>query len=99
MAGRVKGIVVLSRREFVEREFGPDMWPRIIAALPTEHQAVLEGVILASSWVPLATCAELDEALVRVVGGRADDALRQLGRRSAEANLARVQQNYLTGKT
>lgn len=49
--------------------------------------------------VPLSAAIALDEALSKVVGGRADEAFRALGRRSAETNLPKLQANFLKGKT
>lgn len=99
MEGKIKGFVVLSRRQFIEQTFGADVWERVIAALPEADRRVMNGVLLASSWVPLSAVIALDEALIGVVGGRADEAFRALGRKSAETNLPTLQANLLKGKT
>lgn len=99
MVGNIKGFVILSRRQFIEQTFGADVWDRTVAALPEDDRLALNGVLLASSWVPLSTCAALDDALAKVVGGRAEEAFRALGRKSAETNLPKLQANFLKGKS
>lgn len=99
MAGRIKGFVLTSRINFVRERFGDDAWDKVVAALPREDAEKLGGVILPSSWFPVELEARLDDAVIRVIGGKSEEAFRELGRQSAIQNLAKFQTAFLKGKT
>ncbi len=98
MVAKVKGFVVLSRREFVISRFGAPAWERVLSAMTPEDRAALEGVVLASSWIGLPLCERLDEAIIAQIGGRAEAAFRELGRQSADQNLVKYQAGFLRGR-
>ena len=98
MAGRIKGFVLSSRINFVKERFGAEALEKILAALPPADAERLRGVILPSSWFPVEVEERLDEAIIRVIGGRSEEAFRELGRQSAVKNLAKFQTAFLKGK-
>src|SRR5258705_10321337 len=99
MAGRIKGFVLTSRINFVRERFGDEAWDKVVAALPREDAEKLGGVILPSSWFPVELEARLDDAVIRVIGGKSEEAFRELGRQSAIQNLAKFQTAFIKGKS
>lgn len=99
MAGRIKGFVLSSRIHFVKERFGEAALEKILAALTPADAEKLRGVILPSSWFPVEIEERLDDAIIRVIGGRSEEAFRELGRQSAVQNLAKFQTAFLKGKT
>lgn len=97
MSGKIKGFVVLTRKALLTERFGADAWGKILAGVSEDDRAVLDGVMLPSSWLPLAVCERLDEAIIRVIGGRAEEAFKQIGRRSCDDNLTKYQSGFLRG--
>ncbi len=98
MSGRIKGFVLSSRINFVRERFGAEALEKIFASLPAADAEKLRGVILPSSWFPVEVEERLDEAIIRVIGGRSEEAFRELGRQSAVQNLAKFQTAFLKGK-
>ena len=60
---QVKGISFYNRHEFVLSRFGEQGLARLRASLPTEMVSVLENSS-ASSWYPLQSVIDLDQAIV-----------------------------------
>ena len=99
MSGKIKGFVVLTRKALVTDRFGAASWEKILAGMNESDREALAGVILPSSWLPLPVCERLDEAIIRVIGGKAEEAFRQIGRRSCNDNLTKYQSSFLRGKS
>lgn len=99
MSARIKGTILLSRKSLVSERFGPEQLDSVIASLPPADQGLLRGMILPLSWYPAETCFRFDAAIIKIIGGNAQRAFRELGRKSAEDNLARFQAGFIRGKT
>ena len=99
MSAKIRGIVLSARKLFVEQRFGEAALENIVATLPKEDQETLRSSIMPSDWYDAELGARFDAAIIRVVGGDSHVAFKELGRQSAERNLARVHAGYLLGKT
>lgn len=99
MSARTKGFILQSRLAFVRERFGDSAVEKVLALLPEGDRATLRGLILISSWYPLELAIRLDEAIGAAFGERSEQALRDLGRRSADDNLTKFQGSFIQGKT
>jgi uncharacterized protein (TIGR02265 family) len=92
---KVKGSVLRSRLEFVEEKFGADALQNVMQSLSAEDQQALNNM-LPSSWLPFEVGRNLDDEIVKVVGGGKIEFFEQLGVASAEKNLTTVHSAFLT---
>lgn len=96
----IKGASLLARLEFVKERGGPDLMRRVLARLSPPDRALVEGRILAASFFPLDLNQRLDEAIAHAVNPLDPSGVyRELGRASAEKNLAKIHQIFLREKT
>jgi uncharacterized protein (TIGR02265 family) len=93
---KIKGGIIVSRREFVQEHFGEDAWDKVQAALPEDDQRALAGSILATAWFPFELGDRLDKAIVDVMGGGDQKVFEQLGVKSAQRSLAQSHKSFLT---
>ncbi len=98
MSGRIKGTILQSRKAFVSERFGADGLERVLASMKPDDQELLRGMVLPLSWYDAGTCIRFDEAIIKVIGGNAQQAFRDLGRKSADDNLAKFQAGFVRGK-
>jgi hypothetical protein len=49
---KVRGTALLANRQFLAKEFGPDAFDRVLAALEKSHADALRGIPLAQDWFP-----------------------------------------------
>ena len=92
---RVKGAVLLARGAFVRSQHGEDAWKSVVESTSAQARETLGGSILSASWYPFAVNAELDEAIVRVVGGGERSIFKQIGASSARENLGGAHRSFL----
>ena len=92
---KIKGVVVHSRKEFVEESFGKGAWEKVLAALPPEDQALLRGAIFAATWYPFEIGDRLDRAIVAVLGHGDESVFEEIGAKSARRSLSREHQYFL----
>jgi uncharacterized protein (TIGR02265 family) len=83
---KIKGVVLLSRRQFVKDHFGEDAWEKVLQALPAEDRAELEA-IFAAKWYPFEIGKRVDQAIVDVLGAGQESVFEDLGVKSAQRNL------------
>jgi uncharacterized protein (TIGR02265 family) len=95
MSTQVKGAVLLSRKEFVREEYGDDAWQKVLGGVSAANRAQLEGVLLSSRWYPFEINADLDRAIVEVLGRGDRNVLKKIGARSARTNLGGAHQAFL----
>jgi len=95
MSARIKGTVLLSRKSLVAERFGADHLEGVIASMATADQELLRGMILPLSWYAAETCQRFDAAIIKIIGGNAEKAFRELGRKSAEDNLGKFQAGFV----
>lgn len=92
----VKGGVIKARLEFVRARAGEPGLESVLSRLPPEHQVVLRGLILPSTWYPLDLNLRLDDAIAAVLSaGDRDRVFVEMGRASADSNLGGPQRPYL----
>jgi hypothetical protein len=53
MTGRAKQTLLVHLRAFVVRDFGDTGWERLVASLPAEDRALLDGLLLSGGWIPV----------------------------------------------
>jgi uncharacterized protein (TIGR02265 family) len=92
----VKGNVLLARLAFVREHFGEDAIERVVSTLPEADRFVLRGMIGNVGWYPLELAKQLDEAIVRVLGGGNSSVFEEIGAASAQKNLTTVHKLSLT---
>lgn len=93
---QVKGMVLQARKEFVEDEFGPGAWDRVLAALPPDDREVLgDELLLAAKWYPFEVGEHLDKAIAEVLGGGNPEIFERIGARSAQRGLTKVNRSFL----
>jgi len=99
MSARTKGFILQSRLAFVRERFGDAGVDQVLALLPESDRATLHGLILISGWYPLELALRLDDAISHAFGEESEQALRELGRRSADDNLTKFQGAFIHGKS
>jgi len=85
--GRVKGGIVRAHLQWVRDYHGAAAVERLVAALPADARAEVDGVI-ATSWCEFATVVRLDRTIEAMFGRGRPLFLRELGRYSADLNLS-----------
>jgi uncharacterized protein (TIGR02265 family) len=95
MPTQVKGTVLLSRSEFVRSEYGDAAWQQVLARVSPASRPLLEGLILSSQWYPFEINADLDGAIVEVLGHGDRSIFKKMGAKSAQANLGGPHQAFL----
>ncbi len=96
MAVHVKGIVLKSRIQYVEKFHGKDGVARLIEALSPETRAMVGDEILVSSWYPLQATIESLVTIDRLFGKGDLDLCRKMGRYTARLALeGGVQQSFV----
>jgi predicted hydrocarbon binding protein len=85
--GRVKGAMVKAHLQFVRDRLGESVLQRVIAALPPDVAAEVDG-ILVSTWCKFESLVVLDLTIARVAGRDPRELMRELGRYSAQINLS-----------
>jgi len=93
---KVKGNVLLARKVFVTKHFGADAWDRVLAAMPPDDRAQLEGYVANVCWYPFELGKRLDDAIVKVCGGGSRTLFEGIGAASARENLGGVNKNFLS---
>ena len=86
--GRVKGFVLISRRDWVRTVHGRDAWDETLTAVGTDARSVLRRPLSAMGWYSLAVNEELDRALCRRFGKGEPRFFRELGAHSADLIVA-----------
>ena len=81
---RVKGLVLTSRRDWVQRTYGRANWEKVVATLPAESRGILGGTIHATAWCSLKVNEELDWAICRELAGNDRTIFRRLGAHTAD---------------
>jgi uncharacterized protein (TIGR02265 family) len=92
---QVKGILLLSRLEFL-REHGGSSFEQVLARLAPADSAVLRGAVVPEAWYPLGLQLRLDDAIASLVSADVrSDVFVHLGRASADAMLASREWSHL----
>ncbi|MBL8613418.1 MAG: hypothetical protein JNL38_39125 [Myxococcales bacterium] len=90
-AGEFKGLVVVNAKAFAERARAGG-WDEVVGRLGPADRETLAGVISAG-WYPIGLYDRVHVALADALGG--DEAMRALGRFSAEGDLTTVHRLFL----
>lgn len=96
MAMTVGGGVILSRKAYVQKEFGEGAWNRVLETLPEEDRETLGGLILSVTWYPFDLNERLDKAIVEVLGKGEERIFEDIGAHSAKEALADRHAHLLT---
>jgi hypothetical protein len=91
---QVKGSVLKARLVFAEEHGGPQGVARVLAALPADAREALRTV-LTMKWYPFDLGRQLDDAIVRELGGGRREFFEKLGEASAEKNLTTLHRAFL----
>ncbi len=92
---KIKGLVLLARREFVKEHFGEEAWEKVVKALPAQDQQEL-NYILATKWYSFETGKRLDRAVVNVLGKGKIGFFEEIGAESARRSLTKEHKLFLT---
>jgi uncharacterized protein (TIGR02265 family) len=92
---QIKGTVLKARLAFIDQHAGPEGRERVLRALAAEDRQELARV-LPVKWYPFDLGRRLDDAIVAVLGNGQPTFFLRLGEASAEQNLARLHQAFLT---
>ncbi|HOX47132.1 MAG TPA: TIGR02265 family protein [Myxococcota bacterium] len=85
---RTRGTVLLARKAFVEKRFGPPAWQRVLGRLSAQDRQILEGQLLPISWYPIELNLRLDDAIAAELSpAHRDQIFLDMGWMSAEVNL------------
>lgn len=93
---KIKGLVIQSRKEFVEEHFGAGAWEKVLGALPQADQNALHGVIFAAQWYPFEIGRRVDQAVVKILGGGDKKVFEEMGAKSAKRSLAKEHITFLS---
>jgi uncharacterized protein (TIGR02265 family) len=93
---KIKGLMLQSRRDYVQDNFGPGAWDRVLKALLESDREQLQGAIFAAQWYPFEIGERVDRAIVKVLGDGESTVFEELGARSAERSLSREYRSFIT---
>jgi hypothetical protein len=89
----VKGSIVRSRLDLLRNK---GLFDDVMALLPEADRAVWTGLVLATAWYSFEMSQRLDDATAKVLSrGDARKAYLEMGRASADSNLAGVHKAYV----
>lgn len=91
----VKGSVLRSRLDFVEKQFGRYALDGVMAVLGAEQRQTLSRGLLPSQWYPFSLGEQLEQAILKTLGEDARQTFLEMGRRSADYNLTGVHQAFV----
>ncbi len=94
MTAHVKGVVLKTRMDYVQKFFGPAGYSRLIASLSPEARAALEHGVLISSWYPVSLSVEMLLAIDELFGKGDLDLCRVMGNHSARIGLSSVYESF-----
>ena len=83
----VRGSLVLAAIQSVVEWHGRGTFSAILAALPREHRAMLEGVVLPGAWFPIELFDAFLAATAKVVGARPEEIAGDIGAGMAAREL------------
>jgi uncharacterized protein (TIGR02265 family) len=93
---RIRGHVLLSRIKYVREVAGEAGFLKVLAALPVGDREVLSGMVPLVSWYPIELNDRFDAAIAATLSPRDKNRVfLELGRASAEKNLAGIHRTYL----
>lgn len=95
LESKSKGYTLRGRLAFIERKFGRERVPEVLALMEEEPRKVLSGVFAPSSWYPLAYQVRLSEAIDKVCGKGDLQLCWDIGRFTAEFELSTIHQIFL----
>jgi hypothetical protein len=87
---KIKGNILISRREFVKETYGEKGWSDVLHVLPEADRTTLNGMISSLGWYSFDLGKQLDQAIVRVLGKGDLRIFEQIGAASARQNLTTV---------
>ena len=91
----VKGSVLRSRLDFVEKEFGREQLDLVLETLAEADRRILAGGLLPAQWYEFALEERFEKALLQVLGEEARATFLEFGRRSAVYNLDGVHKVFV----
>jgi hypothetical protein len=83
----VKGGLLRARLLFVVLNHGPEIWARVLEALPEEDRSALQEIDI-DGWYPLHTLDHVDQAVAKELGGDDEKVFDSLGEFSATSALS-----------
>ena len=95
MSVKIKGSVLKSRLSFVEQHFGKEAGQKVLSTLPAGDRALFEGLLTSVGWFDFEVGKRLDDAIVKVLAGGNSSFFEELGKASADKNLATVHKHFL----
>ena len=93
---KIKGLIIQARKEFVDDNFGPGAWERVLGSLPAEDRESLKDLVLTAKWYPFELGERLDRAIVTALGGGDERVFEEIGAKSAERSLMKVHKSFVT---
>lgn len=85
-----KGIAVIARLKWVQREHGDAGWQRFLSELPEATREAVDRHILPHGWVPMRVFIDVNVTLDRLFGAGDLSLCTELGAWAANENLPRV---------
>jgi uncharacterized protein (TIGR02265 family) len=93
---RIKGVVVLARRQFVLDRWGEEGWRQVLARLAPADQEALGQILLHAGWYPFELGQRLDDAIASVHSPHdRRQIFLDMGRASADVNLSQAHRAYV----
>jgi uncharacterized protein (TIGR02265 family) len=93
---QIKGLIINSRKEFVESHFGREAWQRVLAAISPEDRGQLADLVITAKWYPFGIGERLDKAIVDVLGDGDKRIFEKIGAESARKGLTKVHKTFVT---
>ena len=92
---KIKGLILLARKDFVLDQFGKKAWDKVLDALPPQDQEILTGMILTATWYPFEMGERLDNAVVKILGKGKKAIFEEIGAKSAKRSLNTIHKAFL----
>ncbi len=88
--GHVKGSLILHGRDYVVETRGAAAWQTILGALSADDRAIYDGIVMASSWYPVAAWNRITEHVVGEGGPQASAEMRRFSSFISERDLSTI---------
>jgi len=93
---KIKGLIILSRKEFVKEHFGEESWGKILEELPLKYRQMITETFLTTQWYPFEIGDHIDKAIVNVLGKGDTLVFEQLGAKSAQKSLTKEHRSFIS---
>lgn len=94
MSIEIRGTILVSRKAFVEENFGEEGWEKVLNSLSDEDQKFFKTILISAGWYPFDIGKRLDKAIVDILGEGKPEIFKKIGAKSARKNLSESHRTF-----